>query len=143
MYKLILLTFLTGCGTINTYKNVENSDFMYPVKRFERYYGKKVDDIDIKFDNLGAYRSWNTMGVCSFKTSKIKVDMYWWRHIEYLKYKKEALILHEIGHCILFRDHVEGVFEDGCPISLMNKNIVSNKCAKKYRDYYIKELVEG
>ena len=141
MSKFILLILLVRCATINTYKNVEISDFMYPVKRFEKHYGKKIEYIHIKFDDLRAYRSWNTMGICNYDTEEIRIDLHWWNEIGNPLYK-ESLILHELGHCVLFRDHRNGKLKDGCPISLMSEHIVSYKCARKYRDYYIKELME-
>ncbi|MGR3810703.1 hypothetical protein [Jiulongibacter sp. NS-SX5] len=72
---------------------------------------------------------------------------------------KEALIFHELGHCLLDRDHKEDLFPSGDPVSLMTKvlNGPYQPCVYVFgddeyikqcnrttrRDYYLDELFYG
>lgn len=53
---------------------------------------------------------------------------------------REALLMHELGHCILGLDHKEGELEDGSPKSLMRSVSPYGKSYKIHRDYYLDEL---
>jgi hypothetical protein len=68
-------------------------------------------------------------------------------------YAKEALIFHELGHCILGRDHDNGVLPNGDPKRMMIENNIGIYAPCVYaiggdhscnfifkRDYYISEL---
>lgn len=62
---------------------------------------------------------------------------------------REALVLHELGHCLLHRSHVEGLADPGAtgnddmvsvPKSLMNPNCVPGDIYLKFKSYYLDEL---
>lgn len=54
--------------------------------------------------------------------------------------QKYALVIHELGHCTLNREHVEGYRENGCPKSIMHPSDGLFGCFFKEQDYYFKEL---
>lgn len=54
--------------------------------------------------------------------------------------QKYALVIHELGHCTLNRDHVEGYRENGCPKSIMHPSDGLFGCFFRDQDYYFKEL---
>lgn len=54
---------------------------------------------------------------------------------------REALILHELGHCLLGRSHLAGYdFRHGRHYSLMNPSFIGGNEFKRNRDYYLSEL---
>lgn len=58
-------------------------------------------------------------------------------------YSKRALIFHELGHCILNRDHDESINEQGYVKSIMYPSLVTQRLGIFYQfleDYYIEEL---
>jgi hypothetical protein len=59
-------------------------------------------------------------------------------------YGKEALLFHELGHCILHRDHINGLIRDSnghlIPQSIMYPYSFASTIYKDYREYYLDEL---
>jgi hypothetical protein len=75
----------------------------------------------------------------------IVVDKGYWS--KYNVYGRETMVLHELGHCVLNRDHDETLFDDkkngyiNIPASIMfPKNIGEQPYYELNRDYYLKEL---
>jgi len=111
------------------------------------------------------YNKSSIVGMCvkSFFFREIDIDPTWWES-NTSKLIREQLIFHELGHCVLNREHVYssynymimswidrflfklGVFKthkllsDGCPISYMNPYVLSFYCIKFHHNYYINEL---
>lgn len=56
--------------------------------------------------------------------------------------QKYALVIHELGHCTLNREHVEGYRENGCPKSIMHPSDGLFGCFFRDQDYYFKELFQ-
>jgi hypothetical protein len=54
--------------------------------------------------------------------------------------QKYALVIHELGHCTLGKDHVEGYRKNGCPKSIMHPSDGLFGCFFKDQDYYFREL---
>lgn len=78
-----------------------------------------VDDISIQFGNPSAACGTSADGCCRQQigeTPTITVSYHAWQYFD--NNQKEALIFHELGHCILNRRH-ENTTENGIPISLM------------------------
>lgn len=57
----------------------------------------------------------------------------------YDPYRKEALIFHELGHCILHREHCDVKAED-IPISIMYYGLLDSKFYEEHRDDLLEEL---
>jgi hypothetical protein len=53
---------------------------------------------------------------------------------------KYALVIHELGHCVVGKPHVEGYLSDHCPKSVMHPSDGLFGCFFKHQDYYFKEL---
>ena len=55
---------------------------------------------------------------------------------------REFVVFHELGHCVLYRDHDEGVLSNGVCSSIMRSGL--GRCQDNYaahtRTYYINEL---
>ena len=54
--------------------------------------------------------------------------------------RREALLFHELGHCLLNRVHDDDTYDDGRPKSLMNKYIIGEYYYSSYYDEYMREL---
>ncbi len=56
--------------------------------------------------------------------------------------EKEIFILHELGHALLSRPHLDAEFDNGLAVSMMNSNPynIYNQWTLNLRDYYIDEL---
>lgn len=83
------------------------------------------------------------VGSCSyggFARSHVYIDRNFWNRANYNS--KEMIIFHELGHCFLFRDHLEGRLANGACISIMRSG--TSACRDNYnfstRDYYLDEL---
>ena len=112
-------------------RNVDDA-FVEYVSRFERHYGEAVE-VGVNFGSLK-----DAVGICYYVTGNIEIDReYWNTHGEAAK---EELIFHELGHCVLGREHNEHMIGD-CPASIMYPTLTPG-CYKKHKDYYIKELFD-
>lgn len=54
---------------------------------------------------------------------------------------QEVVLLHELGHGALRRNHSNGLMKDGCGRSIMLYNI-DRLCYLKHREHYLKELFQ-
>jgi hypothetical protein len=85
----------------------------------------------------------NVVGTCTyggFSPGEIVVDQQFWSRANY--YAKEMIVFHELGHCFLFRDHLEGRRPNGSCVSIMRSGL--ERCRDVYsattKDYYVQEL---
>jgi hypothetical protein len=127
----------TGCG-----KSYIEPEFMPYVQTFEDATGKPVN-LTIRFikqfnnDNIKA-KCWDRVF-----TRDIEVSEKHWSGMS--PSLKEALILHELGHCVLNRGHIK--WEDkinapynNCPNSVMDPNSVPDWCYEQNRRHYLEEI---
>jgi hypothetical protein len=83
-------------------------------------------------------------GICQYTNRSnnryIQIDQDFWNNSNSLY--REYIIFHELGHCILGRDHLEGCRVDGSYLSLMRSG--NGNCRDRYtsttRNYYLNEL---
>lgn len=177
-YVLCFVTlFFIGCATTQEQK-VDDSKPTIDVA-FEPYLNKFVEDsrglVDHEdYENMSmqfADLSGSTVGTCTpivinsdlSLTKVIKIDRGWWNYVKDEK-RREELVYHELGHCILYRDHVLPTYSDnligwlerlsfklgvlrkfdllpdGCASSYMNPVLVEKSCLYKHYDYYLDEL---
>lgn len=107
---------------------------------------------------FGTTQSGDVCGQCllqSGKTPRITLnnDAFCWQQAS--QYERECLIFHELGHCLLKREHKTNRFPNGAFVSLMNPDNVDvyatcrypiggDECDKRpRRDYYIDELFDS
>lgn len=79
------------------------------------------------------------LGLCYFDLNLVKISREAWDNL--LVGRREALIFHELGHCLLKRKH-DDVREQasGKMLSIMNTYLISTKEFIGRYDYYLMEL---
>ncbi len=116
----------------------------------------KLENLIIEFRSTGA-GSGDECGSCTRavnngqrKITLVESSLCWGSSIEQ---NREALVFHELGHCLLGRDHRDDLLSGGAPVSIMNSRAVGfyeacaypigneDECDKRYRRaYYLDEL---
>lgn len=64
----------------------------------------------------------------------------------YGEFSREIVIFHELGHCILHREHDDRTIErngETIPISIMNAHVLDVNDYLLNRDYYLQELFQN
>lgn len=131
---LILYLLLSSCAQAK-----QDQEFAVYIAMFDMTY--KVDSRAITIEFVDALQSANQMGICWIGQGHIQISRYYWKRIT--NTTKNNLIFHELGHCLFNRIHLEEEFADGCPISIMSANIVSDDCFNKHMIDMINELRPG
>lgn len=147
MFKILLpLLLLTGCGyePLNSRHNriVDVGDFEYYVDLFQvqaKILGQEIniDDLKIQWKYLPVKESVITLGTCLYSedsTPLISIDPGHWVKLSLVS--KKILMFHELGHCILKRNHIEN------PLSIMNPSLLSEKIFDKNQDRLLAELFD-
>lgn len=114
-------------------------------------YGKLYRGPDFKLDiinvDIGPAKDlWDpfidkgTVGWCKpfLWPQQIMLDTLYWEDATELE--KEQLIFHELGHCVLGREHNDKEDENGDPISIMHPYTMDDHTYKRHREQYIKDL---
>lgn len=132
-----LLSNSIACGQQYEQNNFKiNADFQNYVDLFEEKIKQKVK-IDIDYNKL----EYPIVGVCITYTNgykEIQIDSDSW--VEYDENYREELIFHELGHCVLGRDHDNSIIEGyRVPKSIMYPYIFGY-AYNKYKVYYLEEL---
>jgi hypothetical protein len=143
---IIFVILISGCSKEKT--QVIPDEFrsyvdMFFVEGNQRGLNINLDELDliIQFGTL----SGTTAGQCSFQSNTVTIDQNKWDSMT--EEKKVWLIFHELGHCILDRQHKNDITENGECISIM-KGIENNfDCSLNYYSdkwwiYYLDELFE-
>ena len=102
-----------------------------------------VDNLVIRFaNNLGMTTlNHKTVGLCTTEGDEpplIEIDAVEW--YKFTDAEQEELLFHELGHCLLNRDHDETYLTNNIPSSIMYPDVIRNDIYIKYRAYYWKEL---
>jgi len=129
-----------------------------------------LDGMSIKFvdykDNGKSSETLFTVATCylrPWRTNYITVNRWWWAKNTgpMWNINKEVIIWHELGHCVLDREHTTSDYDnpwyeklfkflglqdkekslsDGCPTSIMYPYVLPTSCLIEHEPYYIKEL---
>ena len=85
----------------------------------------------------------NVAGICSFNSiqpNHVDIDRVFWNRSSHLL--KEMIVFHELGHCVIFRDHYEASHSNGSCVSIMRSGL--EDCQDNYsiqnRADYLDEL---
>lgn len=160
---LFLLAIATGCQ--RTQPDPEPAQYSVPaevepyVQRFRAEIQKRgqttaTDNLIITF---GQTRGEDVCGECRVQVGKtpritLSTDPSCWQQAN--QNEREGLIFHELGHCLLARQHRSDRFPTGAYVSLMNPDDVgvyatcrypigTDSCDKRpRRDYYLDELID-
>ena len=96
-------------------------------------------DLTIAFSELE-----DAAGTCNSSNNTIYIDSSEW-YERMTETNRKWLIYHELGHCILEREHAVGAFENGECKSIMNSHISNSECftnfvSDSWQEYYVGEL---
>ena len=140
--RLILIIYITmiGCGTEESLRDFHETNPVFDgyVQTFSEHYEREItdDDVVIDFGDTDGFA-----GQCDYDKRQITINEDYWNAIS--DYKKEILIYHELGHCVLdLRGHDNEQIEvEGCtiPKSIMNESLLMNSYEEN-REYYLEEL---
>lgn len=72
------------------------------------------------------------------RKSYIEIKKGWWERAT--SHSREALILHELGHCVLHRRHDDRMLADGTPASIMHTFLIEGHVYGGNKKYYLHEL---
>jgi hypothetical protein len=106
----------------------------------------KLRDVDVDdkkltmvFAKTGTKDEPNIIGTCQFvgEYPLIAIDRDYYNKAE--PFEREALVFHELGHCLLGREHCS-VKKDGKSVSLMEPIILSNELYSVERTAIVDEL---
>ncbi|MEM6629735.1 MAG: hypothetical protein AAF694_08680 [Bacteroidota bacterium] len=85
-------------------------------------------------------------GQCTFtrfSPNEVRIDTEFWQRAS--NNLREMIIFHELGHCVLLRDHEEGSLSNGACLSIMRSG--NGSCIDNYRgttrSFYLDELFEN
>ena len=104
----------------------------------------EVVPLEIQFVTQDELSSPTTLGVClGFGGNRIRISRLNWGDLQ--ENEKEALISHEIGHCLLSRSHTTDIIRDCNCQSIMQAGGGGSSCIRDlkstvWRDYYYDEL---
>lgn len=147
MRALVLGLALAGCGaaepSTQVLKGPSDVDpaVNLEVWAFELEWGHQVTGVAVGFGDVDGALSDGTIGVCSVLpwSRRVTLDTTWW--VEADAAGREALVFHELGHCVLDRGHDDSTHEDGRPKSVMASEITLVKWAwSHHRQEYVDEL---
>lgn len=149
-YKTLLFAvfavFATACSLHNVgpqFKHID-PEFIPYVEMFESLYGRSIRYLGMGFAHLGD----NIAGLCRKWTTghrEIKINPHYWHDAS--PFSRTGLIFHELGHCVLDRDHDYRTFyfhgstiNDFVPKSLMYPFNFYSERFLELKDYYFSEL---
>jgi hypothetical protein len=104
-----------------------------------REYGNPVEanSLRVRFGQVAP----DELGRCSEADgiALVTIDEKKWERLNEMA--RESLVFHELGHCLLARDHVtEWLPDESRPRSLMNEYLVSGKVYSSHQQAYLEEL---
>ena len=144
-FRLIILCFSLATLTVACGKPqvLELGQFSPYVQSFVNESTKSghplaVNDLIVKF---GPMRSKYERANCSItegQTPVITVNETTWNQIT--EADRESMMFHELGHCVLLREHRADVDNTGVPVSMMNPYALNTYIYESRRTVYIKEL---
>jgi hypothetical protein len=129
-------TILVGCGSPLEHKKVYEVDSelepyvaLFEQRAFEQQFSITIDDIKISFvDDLGEDEDSVTLGMCYTYSGEvdftpvIEIDRGEFYDLDPLE--REALMFHELGHCVLDRPHTDDrAANSRRPASLMSTSL--------------------
>ena len=142
--SILFLFSLIGCAPPIHSRSIE-SEFSGIVARFKvdalsNGLNIKDNSLVIRFDNVSEKFPSNigeTVGVCQFliddnevQYPSVSIDKEFWNNLD--DSRREVLIYHELGHCLLWQDHREH--------SIMQAILLDSLEYSLHREYYVTEL---
>jgi len=98
-----------------------------------------VDSLIVDFSDIHITDKENVLGVCYLSPGSppvVNIDRVHWRSLGLVE--RQLLLFHELGHCLLHRDHVED-----STISIMNPYLISAQTFSKNEEGLMSELFDS
>lgn len=145
----LLALSLAGCGQSSgssaagspaVYNQSEFGSYVTEFEALSQQSGNpiQVTDLMIQFGSLDSSSAERGECVVGEGTPTITIDEDYWNSSD--ENTRKTLIFHELGHCVLHREHLTGISSGGYPLSLMNAYTVSGYVYEAETDYYNAEL---
>ncbi len=139
VFAVLATMAISSCGRAPV---LELGQFSNYVERFEEVSAEvgrpvKVADLVVKFGEVGERQD----GVCEtgdFIPPTIIINSKNWGKMN--ESAREALMFHELGHCVLFRHHLDKMMAENVPESMMYPVALPPATYDEYRDHYHREL---
>lgn len=149
---LLLVLIFVGCEKEEStdVNNLYIADELQPYfDLFEVEAAARGLDYNLEEENLEGYllriSDDDVIGQCSFNTDhpqRVTIDVSFWRRAS--DFEKEMVVFHELGHCVLNRDHIDDANPDGTCVSIMHSGL--GNCRLQYNNTnkvaYLDELFE-
>ena len=134
----------SACGSNNLNNGTIDAEFAPYVERFQQMamnsnVAVSMNSLSVIFGQPSGARQ---NAVCLTHTlsfeKKILIRTSTWEEMDELA--REALIFHELGHCLLGRPHTSAVDAHGIPLSMMSPWTMSSSTYSARREDYLSEL---
>lgn len=131
-----------------TKEHLEEFDSQYLIRSSHRdtSYGREVL-VSFTEDFEDDDRCWDSqvIGLCESLTNRyvlVRFRESWWYSHSY--YERQQLVMHELGHCVLGRDHDDRELRNEIPRSLMHSTLTmdDDEYNRATREWYLEELFE-
>lgn len=174
LFLILLLLCLSGCSLAQPMTKNIDPQFTPYLQEFAKISNGKysfsdvVNKIHIEFHDYGN-ETYGVVGTCNYRVfskNLVWINKRWWNSGFNSYYNKLDVILHELGHCILYRAHTikprdedkgfvkwlerwlfdlgiytpKGYLSDGCPSSIMHPYAMWDSCLIRHYNYYADEL---
>lgn len=140
---ILLVILLYSCGGTQSATATEIDPKLAPYVQMFGLIGQiNIPPLTVVFKDIkdeGYEPGSRVIGYCYLQLRRIEIDPTWWAGASPLA--QQAIMFHELGHCVLGRDEMPVVDPDGCSRSIMHPMI--NKvlqCYDKKMNYYHQEL---
>lgn len=116
-------------------------DYAY-TKKLPKEFNQRLNNLTVKYGNPKKIRE-HFAGYCDTNTTTIIVDYSIWKNYGF--FQRQAFIDHELGHCLLERNHRhvgEGTSDNFYPYSIMYPIVLTDSYYAQNKDFLRKELFE-
>lgn len=150
LYSLIACTIgqdsITVVQNSPSYTNVDVDLWIY-FSRFEEEANQRGIDVDLRrLDISGEINSIDEEGVigtCHYQShtpNHVTIDFDFWERASTLY--REYVVFHELGHCVLLRDHNDAHDSNGVCVSVMHSGLTDCRTIynQEFRESYLDEL---
>ena len=145
VFLLFVLASFASCDKSNQGKTIADEllpyyeSFVFEAEKRNVQLTEEDLDVLMYFTNIPNN---NVLGQCRFSdgSNQIEIDQFFWRTLD--EVGKEFLIFHEMGHCVLEREHRDDTDANGNCRSLMHSvvGICNFDFTGSNRETYIDEL---
>jgi len=129
---MVYCLFSIACGPNVTHRQIDPAFTNLFIRfvsegaqRSAKFDSGLLDNIIIVFDDLPYSSGGSVVGYCEESRRLVRIDRLFWNELNRSGWIKEALLFHELGHCILNRSHTTKTIQGGAPGSLMFPDVLS------------------